>query len=393
MWTFSAGVKSRTRGFGEKEKLRRVESGERAQRSSHAAPCVLVLAGAVLAASGAVLLESGARNLKPVLAAGGLYEVREIRPHIFVWLPEDVLDQEGDPEFSRAGTAGFIVTTEGVVVVDTTNSPFHARELLFEIRTRTDAPVEYVIDTDPEGDHTLGNEVFVDQQASILATPSTQAEMRRYQLELPRRLAEDWRLQARMRGFHPTLPQHTFEGERVLRFERREPSERAGQENSQEIKLLSFKTGPASADAAVYLPAAKVMFLGALFENGYFPHLGSRPQPRDILRWIEVLRELETWNVDVYVPGHGPPGGKKELIEFRQFLEWLRSQVEARVKLGKSLEQVEQELSPPLENYHWHAPELRRGAVEAAYTQLAAARGASSVSPGQPGSSPSGPKP
>ena len=75
------------------------------------------------------------------------------------------MDQEGDPDFALSGTAGFIIAADAVVVVDTTNSPFHARELLYEIRQRTEAPVRYVIDTDSEGDQTLGNEVFVDQQA------------------------------------------------------------------------------------------------------------------------------------------------------------------------------------------------------------------------------------
>src|SRR5205823_14570651 len=107
----------------------------------------------------------------------------------------------------------------------------------------------------------------------------------------------------------------------------------------------------------------------------------SRQQPKDIRRWIETLREVETWDVDVYVPGHGPPAGKKELSEFRKFLEWLTKEVEARVKQGKSPEQVEQELAPSLENFRWHAPELRKEAVGAVYSQLAGARPATSASP------------
>jgi len=381
MWTSKKG--SRFQVSGCTGKLSPSESrAQRAQGTQRAALRAPALATALLTAWCLLPFEPGARNLrpgtwnlKPVLAAAGLYQVLEIKPGVFVWLPDDVLDQDGDPDFARAGTAGFIITSDGVVVVDTTNSPFHARELLYEIRRRTDQPVKYVIDTDPEGDYALGNEVFVDQQASIVATQDTQAGLRQYQLELPRRLEGDWRLQARMRGFHPTLPNQTFEGEMALRFDRHEQSHRAGNEaGAQEIKLVSLKTGPATTQAAVRLPAAKVAFLGDLFENGYFPHLGSRQQPKDIRRWIETLREVETWDVDAYVPGHGPPAGKKELSEFRKFLEWLTREVEARVKQGKSLEQTEEGLSPSLDSYHWHAPELRRDAVGAVYSQLAGAR-------------------
>ncbi len=298
-------------------------------------------------------------------AAGGLYELREIKPHIFVWIPEDILDQDSDPEFSRAGNAGFIVTPEGVVVIDTTNSPFHARELLFEIRRRTDAPVKYVINTDSSGDHVLGNEVFVDQQASIISTSAAQAELRRYQTELARRQQADWRLQARMRGIHVTLPDQTFGSEMSLNV--------AG----EELKLLNPGRGDSPANAAVYFPRAKVLFLGELFENKYFPRVGSL----NVRHWVEILRQVETWDVEIYVPGHGAPGGKKELAEFRRLLEWLTSEVETRIKQGKSLNQVKHDLGS-LENYHWHAPELAPEAVEAVYRQLV---GAQHLSRGWPG--------
>ena len=359
MWTSKSGVWDRGSGVG-----------------------AWVLCGLLVLGCLLVFPVPGPWSPTPGLAAAGLYQVLEIKPDVFVWLPDDVLDQEGDPDFARAGTAGFIITPGGVVVVDTTNSPFHARELLYEIRRRTDRPVKYVIDTDPEGDHALGNEVFVDQQASIVATPGTQAGLRKYQLELPRRLQGDWRLQARMRGFHPTLPNQTFEGEMALRFEPHEQNHGAGNEaGAQEIKLVSLKTGTATTQAAVRLPTARIAFLGDVFENGYFPHVGSRQRPRDIRRWIEVLREVETWDVDVYVPGHGPPAGKKELSEFRKFLEWLTSEVETRVKQGISLERTEEDLLPLLENFHLHAPELRHDAVEAVYSQLAGARPATAASP------------
>jgi cyclase len=303
----------------------------------------------------------------PLIAAKGLYEVREVAANVFVWIPDDVLDQEADPQFSRAGTAGFIITPEGVVVVDTANSPFHAREILYEIRQRTDAPVKYVINTSSAGDHMLGNEVFVDQQATLISTSAAQVQMRQYQEALARRLEEEdgWRLQARMRGFHVTLATQTFEGEMALRV------------GGQEIRLLSLPGAAQPAeDAAVYLPAAKVLFLGELCQNGFFPRVDSR----DVRRWIEMLGQLEAWDVKTYVPGHGAPGGKKELAEFRGFLEWLAKEVEVRIRQGKSLVEVKRELDPA-EKYHWHAPELAPSAVEAVYKQLVEAQPTKAASP------------
>jgi Zn-dependent M32 family carboxypeptidase len=72
----------------------------------------------------------------------------------------------------------------------------------------------------------------------------------------------------------------------------------------------------------------------------------------------------------VYVPGHGEPGGKKELTEFRQFLEWLEKEVETRFKEGKPVSVAKREIDSLLENYKWHAPELVSEDVEAVYKQM-----------------------
>lgn len=292
-----------------------------------------------------------------LFAGNGLYDLREVKPNVFVWVPDDVIDQDGDPQFTRAGTAGFIVTPEGVVVVDTTNSPFHARELLYEIRRRTEAPVRYVVNTNASGDHMLGNEVFVDQQASLISSSAAQARMRRYREDLARRMAEaeGFRLQARMRGFHVTTTAQTFQGEMTLHL------------GGQEIRLLGLLDRDESAeDAAVYLPQAKVLFLGELYDSGYFPRIGTR----DVRLWIETLRRVEAWDVDIYVPGHGAPSGKKDLADFRGFLEWLVAQVGAHVRQGESLDQIRKEVVLT-DTYHWHAPELAVEDVEAVSKQLA----------------------
>ena len=291
------------------------------------------------------------------LATGWLYKIQEVKPNVFVWVSDDVLDLDGDPQFDRAGTAGFIVSSQGVVVVDTTNTPFHARELLYEIRHHSDLPVRYVIDTNSSGEQILGNEVFTELQATLISSAKTQEEIIRYRQLLAHRIANEegnGKLQSRMRGFHVTVPTQTFSNEMTLRL------------GGLDFKLISVLGNEARDDAVVYLPAAKVLFLGELFQNDYFPRIGSR----NVHDWIDTLRQVEGWDVDVYVPGHGEPGGKKELTEFRQFLEWLEKEVETRFKEGKPVSVAKREIDSLLENYKWHAPELVSEDVEAVYKQM-----------------------
>jgi len=293
---------------------------------------------------------------RALAAAVGLYHVEEIKPKVFVWVPEDVIDQECDPYFPRAATAGFIESPDGVVVVDTANSPMNARDLLYEIRKHTTGSVRFVINTSAEPDHMLGNEVFVDEQATVISTKIAQAEMGQYGLQLSDRMrGEDgWRLRERMRGFHVTPSTQTFDGNMSLNL------------GGQEIRMTALLAGKSLQDAVVYLPSAKVLFLGELFDNQYFPRIGSR----DVHRWIDVLRQVETWDVDTYVPGHGSPGSKNDLVAFRKFLEWIVAQVEMRLKQGQSPADVQRTLWLP-RTYHWHATDMAPDTVADVCRQLA----------------------
>ncbi|MDP6737360.1 MAG: MBL fold metallo-hydrolase, partial [Nitrospinaceae bacterium] len=53
----------------------------------------------------------------------------------------------------------FIITKEGVIVIDTRPTPVEARKVMQEIRKRTDLPIVYTINTHYHGDHTFGNQV------------------------------------------------------------------------------------------------------------------------------------------------------------------------------------------------------------------------------------------
>ncbi|MBI4165389.1 MAG: MBL fold metallo-hydrolase [Acidobacteria bacterium] len=332
MWIFEGERKTRTRQGGNRNVL----------------PLPLFVAGFLLAAF--ALLPSASAS-----PARGLYEVREIKRGVYVLFPEDVVDTDGDPQFNRRTNAGFIVTPEGAAVVDTMNTPFRARDLLYEIRRLTDQPVRYVIDTDAHADVFLGNEVFVAEKSAIIATIPAAAEMRDYSIDLARRLLQDenWRLQTRMRGIHPTPPTQTLDAELHLQL------------GDEQIRIVPLSGGHSEGDAVVFLPLLKIVFLGHLFENGFFPRIGSS----DVHRWIEILKELEAWDAEVYIPAHGPAGGKKELADFRQFLEWLWNEVATRAAEGKTASDLKREMKLT-EIYRWSARDLAPRAIEEVYQQV-----------------------
>ncbi len=285
-------------------------------------------------------------------AVFGDYTVREVAPHTFLWLPDDIMDQNGDPQFSRAVNVGFIITSDGVVVIDTANNPFHAREILYEIRQRTDLPVRLVIDLGPQGDQMLGNEVFAEQRATIVSTAAAAREMRSYATSLRERMSYDSELQAHMRGIHFTLPTQTFQGDTKFRL------------GNEEILVTSLNCGT-SGDAVAYLPRERVLFLGDFYVNGYVPEVGAR----NINRWITALADLEKWNATLFVPGHGAPDSRSGVANFRGFLEWLSAGVAGAIRQGETLSEAERQLlrSPA---FNLRALELAPGAIREVYEQF-----------------------
>lgn len=292
------------------------------------------------------------------------YEVRQIAPNTYVWISGDVVDQSGDQYFSRAGNVGFVITPDGVVVVNTANNPWHARAVLYEIRQRTSLPVRLVIDLGAEGDEMLGNEVFAEQRATIISTAAAENAMQAYGRDLAHRMTFDTELPKRMRGIHFTLPNQTFQGQDSITI---------GGVVFDLTKVNCSLPGSDPGDAVVYLPQQKVLFLGDLYAHHFVPRVDSR----DMRLWIGALGRFEKWNVTTYVPGHGDPGGRANIAAFRGFLEWLNADVEGGVRKGDSLAQVEQRL---LSSSAFNLPglDLAPEAIADVYRQLAQQRSASS---------------
>src|SRR5262245_36461212 len=81
-------------------------------------------------------------------------------------------------EFSGSN-AVFMVTDEGVLVIDTRTHPRHGQALLDMIRKVTDKPIKWVINSHFHGDHHFGNAPFKATGATFVAQAETRSEERR----------------------------------------------------------------------------------------------------------------------------------------------------------------------------------------------------------------------
>ena len=216
-----------------------------------------------------------------------------------------------DLSFSNCG---YIVTDEGVVVVDTQLVPMFGNEMIKEIKAVTDKPIKYVINTHWHTDHVGGNEVF-SPEARIIGH-----EFTRKIIEQRRKEQEEGTIDESIKQlgkFTFTPPDVTFDQNMTLYM------------GNTVIELLFFGGGHSGGDIVVYLPKEKVLFSGDLLMKG-----SGMPDYRDdsnIDKLIESLKKMQELKVEKIISGHMGIAEQKDIQTSIDKLIAFRKQVKTYV--------------------------------------------------------------
>lgn len=259
------------------------------------AACLAAAAGLSSPAWG----ETRTTDLAPINVADGVWYVQG----------EAALGSSTNRNF--ISNAGFIVTGQGVVVVDALGSPALAQALLAAIKRITRQPVTHVLVTHFHADHIYGLQTFQAAGAQILAHPAgrdyLQSETAQLRLQQSRVDMAPWvdgntRLVAAHRWL--TKPNTTLK---------------------RGARTLSIRhVGPAhtAEDLVVWDAASRVLFTGDLVFQGRLPFVGTA----DSRQWIASLDTLLVDSPRVLVPGHGPASfdPRADVALTRNYLQHLR---------------------------------------------------------------------
>ncbi len=206
--------------------------------------------------------------------------------------------------------AAFVVTPDGVLVVDALGSPVLARELLAQIRRITPTPVRYVVVTHYHADHIYGLQVFKDAGATILAHKDGQLYLNSETAEL--------RLKASREELAPAVDDATRLVAADRWIDQRTMLQLGG------VDFVLQPAGPAHTpeDLVVWVPKHKLLIAGDLVFRGRIPFVGQA----DSGRWIGALDTLLAFDAGIIVPGHGPvsQSARSDLELTRDYLVYLR---------------------------------------------------------------------
>ena len=242
-------------------------------------------------------------------AADTSLQARQVARDVWFVQGDAVLGSAANRNF--VSNAGFVVTGDGVVVVDALGSPALAVALIAEIRRITNEAIRYVIVTHFHADHIYGLQAFKAAGATILAHPAAQ--------EYLNSDAALRRLEASRLDLAPWIDAHT----------RLVPADRwlHASETTLRVGRMDFvvrHVGPAHTpeDLVVFVPQRGVLFAGDLVFRGRIPFVGQA----DSRQWLTSLSRLMGFAPTLLVPGHGPVSDKPQadLEMTRDYLVHLR---------------------------------------------------------------------
>ena len=213
----------------------------------------------------------------------------------------------------------WLVTDEGVLVIDTRQHPRRGEELLAAIRRTTDKPIRWVVNTHAHGDHYFGNSVFKREGATVIAHRDTAGMMEHhFGLEMKRRQGY-----FRQQQFDPgevklVLPDVTFDSKVAITL------------GGRTVELLYLGAGQNPGDTFVFFPQEKVIFAGGPFSKNSWPNPSFTPS---MAQWVELLRKIAAMEATVYLGGHGDIGTKQDVLdEARMLTDFDRGMREAVAK-------------------------------------------------------------
>lgn len=221
------------------------------------------------------------------------------------------------PGSHAGGNSGFVVGSDGVLVIDTFQIPEAAQALLDTIHKTTPQPVRYVVNTHYHLDHVAGNGVYAQAGATVMAQENVRAWERSENLKF---FGDTPKPEDRTMLESLTLPTLTYRDGLVIYLGNRKVV----------VRVLPGHTG---GDSAVIVPDTQVVFTGDLFWNHCLPNLIDADMAQQIASNDAFLKDYPD---ATFVPGHGEVGHATDVKDFRDYLANLRKAVADARAQGKS---------------------------------------------------------
>lgn len=214
--------------------------------------------------------------------------------------------------------AGFVITRDGVVVIDALGTPVLGQALVNAIRKITDKPIRYAVITHYHADHFYGLAALKAAGAQVWAHRNGRTYLESGEGEA--------RLKQRQQDLQPWVDGATT----LVSADKWLDGDSAFTLGGVRFELVYLGPAHAPDDMLVIVGDSGVVFSGDILFTGRIPFVGEA----DSKRWLETFSRLIALKPKVMITGHGAPSRNPatDLTMTRDYLTYLRSQ------MGKAVE-------------------------------------------------------
>jgi len=226
---------------------------------------------------------------------------------------------------NAGGNIAASVGEDGIVLVDDQYAPL-ADKIRAALRTVTDKPIRFVINTHYHGDHTGGNALF-QKDAPILAQDNV-----RKRLQSGGKAGNGGSMTMENKPApKDALPIITFEHDVTVHL------------NGEDIRALHFPAGHTDGDSVIYFPQSNVVHMGDDFITYGFPFIdvNSGGSINGMIEGVEKAIAQLPPDVKV-IPGHGPVSTLDDVRTYVKMLKETRDVVQKALDQGQTLDQMRQ---------------------------------------------------
>lgn len=256
------------------------------------------------------------------------------------------------------GSVGMVITDDGVVIIDTTESEKSAREILKRFRKITDKPIKYIIYTHSHLDHVQGAPVFMEDNPAVIATSVALGKMKKDYVWLRKFVRRSRVIQSGnaapeysrplpvkspFRRFgkqkEPVWPTITFDEEYTFRL-------------GDKTFELYHTTGETPGHLMVWVPEERALFPGDLFYHS-FPNLSTPMlESRPVRGWYQSLDRMIAMEPEYLVPGHTDPLTGKETIrevltDYSRAIRYVYEKTVEGINEGKTADEMARSIKLP----------------------------------------------
>lgn len=214
-----------------------------------------------------------------------------------------------DGLYHEAGDVALRVTSRGLILVDDKFAN-HVPNILSLVRTISDLPIRYVLNTHHHGDHASGNAPLRAMGIDVVGHENVRANFLRIQ--------------------QPGEPNITFAGKASV-FS-----------GGVEVQLLHLGSGHTSGDTVIYFPDLKTVHAGDLIVDGMpvIDYAGGG----SAIAFVKTIAALLEVDFDTLIPGHGRLMSKQDVADYQARFEEMNRRLRNLARSGVPKSEVRAKL-------------------------------------------------